>query len=94
MQPAVAAAPAPEGSANAAAAAAFAAMSSAPAAPRRSLEDMMGPAGGESNEGFGAPKPAEAKKAKVEVAPVVAAAPVAEGAGGEKENAPNGCPQQ
>ena len=97
MQPAAAAAPAPEGSANAAAAAAFAAMSNAPAAPaapRRSLEDMMGPAGGESNEGFGAPKPAEAKKAKVEVAPVVAAAPVAEGAGGEKENAPNGCPQQ
>jgi hypothetical protein len=55
---------------------------------------MMGLAGGESNEGFSAPKPAEAKKAKVEVAPVVAAAPVAEGAGGEKENAPNGCPQQ
>ena len=104
---AAAAAPAaPAGSANAAAAAAFAAMAAAPgptpanpAAPpggRRSLEDMMGPAGGESVEGFGAPgivaPPAEAKKAKM--APIEAVAPAAETDAGEKENAPNGCPQQ
>ena len=99
--------PAPAGSANAAAAAAFAAMAAAPgpttappaappAAARRSLEDMMGPAGGESVEGFGGGggvvvvAPAEAKKAKI--APE-AVAPAAENAG-EKENAPNGCPQQ
>ena len=97
--------PAPAGSANAAAAA-FAAMAAAPgpttappaappAAARRSLEDMMGPAGGESVEGFGGGggvvvAPAEAKKAKI--APE-AVAPAAENAG-EKENAPNGCPQQ
>jgi hypothetical protein len=57
---------------------------------------MMGPAGGESVEGFGAPgivaPPAEAKKAKM--APIEAVAPAAETDAGEKENAPNGCPQQ
>jgi len=92
--------PAPAGSANAVAAAAFAAMAAAPgptpAAPpaRRSLEDMMGPAGGESVEGFGGSvAPAEAKKAKI--APeAIAIAPAAETNAGEKENAPNGCPQQ